>query len=214
MKSCSNANVNRDLHVNLAVDQSRIHIQLLAERFVHLHHQHQIVTATPSQSFNWYRLGYVFFNDSVGICLKHNQLINPNFVPIKNCPTNFPVNPPSVSHRCAQDGMMKTGQRNCSALLDVGLQLPPGGMMWKTHEIQIDPDSGCCESSVHSWQVFYSSHSAKMAIWKHVGLSKTGRYPEMAVLTGTWWSISLRICVLPNIFGQTHMLLVKSVNVH
>jgi hypothetical protein len=111
-------------------------------------------------------LGYVFFflNDSVGICLKNNQLINPKFVPIKNCPTNFPVNPPSVSHRCAQDGMMKTGQRNCSALLDVALQLPPGGMVWKTHEIQIDPDSGCCESSISLW-LFNIAMEAMAHLW-------------------------------------------------
>ena len=32
---------------------------------------------------------------------------------------------------------------------------------------------------------FIAAHSAKIAIWTHVGLSKTGRYPEMAVLTGT-----------------------------
>ncbi|CAL1152647.1 unnamed protein product [Cladocopium goreaui] len=39
------------------------------------------------------------------------------------------------------DGMMKTGQRNCSALLDVALQLPPGGTQQKSYYLQVGPAS-------------------------------------------------------------------------
>eukprot|EP00435_Cladocopium_sp_Y103_P016343 s1414_g4.t1 len=39
------------------------------------------------------------------------------------------------------DGMMKTGQRNCSALLDVVLQLPPGRKEQKSYYLQVGPVS-------------------------------------------------------------------------